>query len=139
MAHRPTKKHVYARGDYWLDWDRRQDGTPRTKYLTIFWYDGKRGRIRSASTRTSDVATAKAALDKHYLTVSTGGAVCPTCGQRRVENANAPLLTIISDYLALNEDHANIGSIRPRLAHVVNYVATLPNLGSGLIAVQARR
>jgi Phage integrase SAM-like domain len=128
MAHRAKKPHIYVRGDYWLDWDRRKDGTFRTKYLAIFWYDGERGRIRSLSTRTSDIATAKSALDKHYLTTSKGEAICPTCGQRRLEKATAPLLTVISDYLALNEDHANIGSIRPRLAHVVNYVASLPNI-----------
>lgn len=128
MAHRPKKPHIYVRGDYWLDWDRRKDGTLRTKYLAIFWYDGERGRIRSLSTRTCDIASAKAALDKHYLSTGKGAAVCPTCGQHRPEKANAPLLTVISDYLVLYEDHENIGSIRPRLAHVVNYVATLPNI-----------
>lgn len=125
MARRPKARGLYQRGEFWLDWDRRNDGSLRSPNLAIFWYDGDRGRLRSASTRTADVASARAALDRHYLRESEGEDICPTCGQRRGNGSDQLLLRVITDYLATQEDSPAIKSIRPRLNPVVRYIAEL--------------
>lgn len=127
MARGSKAKGVYARGRFWLDHDRRADGTLRSPFYAIFWYDDGRGRIRSASTRTGDLPTARTALDRHYLEHTEGEAICPTCGQRRQLRNELLLLQAITDYLAANEGKESIGAIRPRLAHVIAYIATLPS------------
>lgn len=121
MPRRAKAKGLYHRGAYRLDWDRRADGSLRTPYLAIFWYDADRGRERSASTGTGDVAEAKAALDRHYLANTTGEAFCPTCGQRRQAAAGFLVTQAVTDYLAVkaNGDPA----IAHRIAHVVGFVA----------------
>lgn len=125
MPRRAKAKGVYQRGAYWLDWDRKADGSLRSPFLAIFWYDAERGRLRSATTRSNDVATARAALDRHYLENTEGAAICPTCGQRRHIAQGFPVLRAITDYLASRANLPSIGAVRPRLNHVVRYVAQL--------------
>lgn len=125
MARRPKKRGLYERGDYWLDWDRRTDGGLRSPYLAIHWYDAERGRNRSASTRTGDLAAGRKALDLHYLQHTEGELICPTCGQRRNVATDMLALRAITDYLTTHEDLPSIKAIRPRLNHVVRYIATL--------------
>lgn len=120
MPRRAKAKGIYHRGAYWLDWDRRADGSLRTPYLTIFWYDAGRGRTRSASTGSGDVAEAKAALDRHYLAHSEGEAICPTCGQRRQIGDGFLVLQAIQNYLATRADNKAVGH---RLAHVTAFIA----------------
>jgi len=130
MPRRAKTKGIYQRGHFWLDWDRNVDGSLRSPYLAIFWYDPERRRIRSTSARSADVGSAKAALDRHYLQNTEGAAICPTCGQRRAGNTGFLVAQAISDYLASHHDLASIDAVRPRLNHVVRYIATLrdPNI-----------
>jgi len=125
MAQRPKARGIYQRGAYWLAWDKRIDGSLRSPYLAIFWFDPDRGRYRSASTRTADVTAARAALDRHYLRHTEGEDICPTCGQRRNLGGDVLLLRAITDYLATHEELPSIKAVRPRLNHVVRYVATI--------------
>ncbi len=125
MARRPKKRGLYDRDAYWLDWDLRSDGSLRSPYLAIFWYDAERGRNRSVSTRTADLAAARKALDRHYLQHTEGELICPTCGQRRNGPADMLVLRAITDYLTTHEELPSFGAVRPRLNHVVRYIATL--------------
>lgn len=121
MSKRAKAKGLYQRGAYWLDWDRKRDGSLRTPFLTIFWYDADRGRTRSTSTGSRDVAEGKAALDHHYLTHSEGQDICPTCGQRRGAGSGYLLLQSISDYLVMKADGDS--AIPHRIAHVTEFIA----------------
>jgi len=128
---RGAKKGLYARGDFWLDWDRKANGDLRSPYLTIFWYDSARGRNRSASTGTVDDEAARKALDAKYLEETQGVAVCPTCGHVSQRGQGFLVATAISNYLLLVGDkRESKEAIRARLAHVVNYLGTLakPNV-----------
>lgn len=118
MPRRSKAKGFYRRGPYWLDWDKRKDGSLRSPFLAIFWYDPDKGRIRSVSTGTADERGGTKALDRHFLKEST----CPTCGQPLPREAEDYFVTdAIADYLALKDD----GTIEDRLAHVVEYIGTL--------------
>lgn len=125
MPRRAKAKGIYQRGDYWLDWDQAGDGTRRSPYLAIWWYDRERGRIRSTSTRTDDIDAARAALDRHYLANTEGALICPTCGQRRHAAQGLLLVRAIADYLTSHQHLASISAIRPRLNHVLRYVAAI--------------
>jgi hypothetical protein len=111
-------KPLYQRGDFRLF--RRQGRSA----LEIVWYDESRKRERSVSARTMDVAAGKEALDRIYLERTKGEAFCPTCGQRR-DGTSVLVTTAIADYLILSEAKASIKAIRPRLAHVLNYLVHL--------------
>lgn len=112
---------LYSRGKYRLAWDRRTDGSLRTPFLQITWYDADARRYRSRSTGTAAIGPAEDALDRLYLERERGLTVCPTCG-RAVETAGGHLVTLaISDYLLTCEDKPSIGSIRPRLAHWLDF------------------
>lgn len=127
----PNKKRpsaLYQRGDYRLEWDRRTDGTLRTPFLSVFWYDPERGRGRSVSTGTADLDGARTWLDAFYLGRSTGAAVCPTCGRVRDDAAGHLVTDAISTYLTLHgDDRSSSGAISARLAHVVAYIGSLPS------------
>ena len=125
MPQKRRTKHIYDRDGHWLAWDRKRDGTLRSPYLAIQWYDSGRGRICTTSTRTDDVQKAKVILDYHYLRHSAGKDICPTCGRPKDELRNLPVLQAITDYMTIKEAEAASAAIRPRLAHVVNYIATL--------------
>ena len=128
MPQNRRSKPLYQRGEYWLDWDRKRDGTLRTSLLAIFWYDSGRGRICTLSTRTDDAHKTRIILDNHCLRHSQGEDICPTCGHRNEGSRNALVLQAITDYLSVKEFAAASAAIRPRLAHVVNYIATLKSL-----------
>lgn len=118
---------IYQRGPYRLDWDRRADGSLRSPFLTVFWYDSAKRRERSASTGTEDGDAARTWLDAFYLGQTSGAAHCPTCGQRI--GAKGYLVTeAIASYLTTRPDTlASLGAVKARLAHVVGFVGTLPN------------
>lgn len=119
---------VYRRGPYWLDHDRRSDGTPRSPHYYIFWYDPGRGRTLSTSTRTSDLHAAQNALDVKYLSQTGGRPICTSCGQPLPESHGKLVLDAIADYLTIvAPERASEEAIRVRLAHVVDYIAGLPN------------
>lgn len=123
-----NKDELYRRGEFALRWDKNRDGTLRSPYLAIFWYDPKRRRNRSASTGTSDVAAARLKLDALYVQTTKGEVICPTCGQHRPGAASAMFVAdAISNYLATEvENKASAPAIRARLSHVVTYLTTLP-------------
>ena len=115
-------KPLYQRGGFRLDPPR-----PGRAACQITWYDVGSGRERSVSAGTADVEEAKAALDRKFLEVTQGRAVCPTC-LRPLDSQNEPLVTeAIERYLHAAEDKPSADAIRHRLAHVTEYIATLPS------------
>lgn len=123
-----SKDEIYRRGDFVLRWDKKRDGTLRSPYLAIFWYNAERRRECSNSTGTSDVEAAKLTLDAHYLKVTKGEVVCPHCGQHMPEAADALFLAdAIANYLVTElEGKPSAPAIRARLGHVISYLAALP-------------
>lgn len=115
---------VYNRGKYWLGWDERSDGTRRSPYLTIFWYDPDARRIRSCSTGTDVENDAIIALDRRYLADATEGpAFCPTCGQPTAQAKSYLLTDAIADYnLEWGSTRASADTIEGRLKHVVDFL-----------------
>ena len=127
MPRRAKAKGVYQRGPYWLGWDERADGTRRSPFLAIFWYDPERGRVRSTSTGTGELEPAKLKLDAHYLDNSAGAAICPNCGQPRSSFDRFYLVhSAIADYtVAVANRRDSAQAIKARLAHVLDYLDTL--------------
>ena len=122
---------VYRRGKYWLDWDERADGSRRSPYLAIFWYDPDARRVRSASTRTAAEDAAILALDKRYLADSgEAPAFCHACGQP-VAKANGYLLTdAVADYrLEWGDARASADTIESRLKHVIGFLTAQEESG----------
>ena len=119
---RKTNKPLYERGDYKLVYDRKRDGTLRSPYLQIVWYDAGAGRQRSKSTGTADVEVAERQLDALYLANEKGRAVCYACGQPITIDDSYLLTEAIEAYLAAKKSKPSISSIRPRLAHVLDYL-----------------
>lgn len=120
---------LYSRGKYRLDWDRRKDGSLRTPFLQIVWYDDAARRNRSRSTGTGDVRKAEEALDRLYLERERGQAVCPTCG-KPVDAAAGHLVTqAITDYLVAKRDVTSYDAIKPRLSHVFDFLEETGRLG----------
>lgn len=116
-------QELYARGKYRLVYDVRSDGTLRSPFLQISWYDRDAGRNRTRSTGTEDILEAERELDALYLKRERGQAVCSACGQPLRAGARHLLKTAIADYLVAREGRPSIGSIKPRLAHVSNFLA----------------
>ncbi len=117
---------LYRRGKYWLDWDTRKDGTRRSPYLTIFWYDPDTRRVRSASTGTDAEDAAILALDLRYLSdASEAPSFCHACGQP-IAKAEGYLLTdAIADYrLEWGDTRASADTIESRLKHVLDFLDT---------------
>lgn len=123
-----TNDTLYARGRYRLEWDRKRDGSLRTPFLQIVWYDAKAGRNRSRSTGTSDVPAAEAVLDRLYLQRERGQAVCETCGRPFDGSGEFLVTTAIADYLSAREDRPSFKTIRPRAAHVLQFLETTDRL-----------
>jgi integrase len=122
---------VYRRGKYWLDWDRRKDGSLRSPNLTIFWYDPTSGRVRSSSTGTPTEDQAILALDRRYLSdADEAPAFCHACGQPLAQ-AQAYLLTdAIADYRLEWGDHrASADTIEGRLKHALDFLDAQEALG----------
>lgn len=129
---------VYRRGKYWLDWDRKSDGTLRSPYLAVYWYDPGKRRTRSTSTRTADVGQAKRELDAIYVKNDTGQVVCPTCGQIRHTATSYLVTEAIEAYLADNLEKSSYKALQSRLAVVLEYIATLPDPAIQATAIDAK-
>ena len=115
---------LYRRGKYWLAWDRKRDGSLRSPYLAVFWYDPAARRTRSASTGTAAVEEAMTLLDRRYLADrGEAPAYCTTCGQP-LARADAYLLTdAIADYrLEKGDERSSADSIVARLKHVLDFL-----------------
>lgn len=117
-----TNDALYTRGKYRLEWDRRRDGSLRTPFLQIVWYDERAGRNRSRSAGTADLAAAEDELDKLYLQRERGQAVCYACGQSTGKGGNYLVTSSIADYLVARASLGSIGSVKARLAHVTAYL-----------------
>lgn len=117
-----TEKPLYERGDYKLVFDRKRDGTLRSPYLQIVWYDEDARRLRSKSTGTADVEVAELQLDALYLANEKGRAVCHACGQPITTDDNYLLTEAVEAYVAARKSRPSISSIRPRLGHVLEYL-----------------
>lgn len=115
---------LYRRGKYWLAWDRKRDGTLRSPFLTIFWYDTSSRRVRSASTGSAAEDEAILSLDRRYLSdASEAAAFCSACGQP-IAQATAYLLTdAIGDYrLEWGDQRTSGKAIEQRLNHVIDFL-----------------
>ncbi|WP_313536340.1 hypothetical protein [Sphingomonas sp.] len=60
----PAHQELYSRGKYRLAYDREHDGSLRTPFLRIVWYDAaaRRNRSRSCSTGTESIEQASKSL-----------------------------------------------------------------------------
>lgn len=115
---------VYRRGKYWLDYDRKADGSLRSPFLYVWWYDPDARRERSASTGTAEEDAAIVALDRRYLAdADEAPAWCHACGQPTAQ-AQAYLLTdAIADYkLEWGSTRVSADTIESRLNHVVDFL-----------------
>lgn len=126
----PEADELYSRGKYRLAYDRRSDGSLRTPFLQIVWYDAGTRRVRSRSTGTEDIEQAENELDALYLKRERGQAVCSTCGQPLRAGARHLVTDTIADYLVAREGRASISSIRPRLAHVTTFLEDTDRLAT---------
>ncbi len=113
------KKELYRRGDYYLAYDSKSDGTLRSNKIYVFWYDHTAGRIKSRSTRSGDITEGKAQLDSLYEANQKQCLVCPACGQALSGNEPPLLATAIAEY---SEAKADYKAASYRLEHVLNYV-----------------
>ncbi len=121
------KGGVYQRGGLWLGFDCGRDGKPRSPNYHIFRYSPEKGRIVSTSTRTGDAESAKRALDRIYLQESRGAAVCQACGQMLPEAHGFLLADAIANYqVEVGDNRTSSEAIAARLAHVLDYIETLP-------------
>ncbi len=121
MSQAPDEE-LYSRGKYRLEWDSKRDGSLRSPFIQIVWYDERSGRNRSKSTGSAVVSIAEKELDKLYLQRERGQAVCHACGQLLSGGAKYPVRTAIADYLVAREERASFDAIRPRLAHVLDWL-----------------
>lgn len=121
MPIKKRQKPLYQRGAYKLY--RRDDRAN----LEIIYYDPERKRERSVSAGTPDESAGRSELDRLFVQHTGGEAFCPECGQPRT-NAGVFASTAIADYLALHSDSDKIGSIRPRLNHVLAYIVARDKL-----------
>lgn len=119
---RKATKPLYERGEYRLVYDRKRDGSLRSPFIQIVWYDREAGRNRSRSTGTQCLEDAERQLDALYSENEKGRSICHACGQT-ILSAEPYLLTdAIAAYIAAREDRASISAIRPRLGHIFTYL-----------------
>lgn len=124
-------KRLYERGGYWLAWDRGNDRSLRSPYLTVFWYDAKRKRVRSASTGTTDLQEGQRWLDAWYLRETKGRDLCPTCHRPFDHTGDLLLLDAMVNYQSLHADSQKSASaIRSRLAHITDFMADTGRIGA---------
>jgi integrase len=115
---------LYRRGKYWLGWDRKKDGSLRSPFLAVFWYDPDARRVRSRSTGSAEEGDAILTLDRIYLAdADEAPAFCQACGQP-IAQAEAYLLAdAIADYrLEHGDSRASADSIEARLNHVLDFL-----------------
>jgi hypothetical protein len=127
---RGEDQELYSRGKYRLFLDRKADGSLRSPFYQIGWYDPAAGRNRSRSTGTTDLQQAENELDALYLQKERGQAVCSTCGQPLRAGARHLLTTAIADYIVAREGRPSISSIKPRLGHVTAYLEDTDRLAT---------
>lgn len=113
---------LYSRGKYRLDWDRRADGSLRSPFLQIVWYDQDARRNRSKSTGETQVGAAEDALDRLYMERERGLALCKECGRPLDKPVGYPVSAAIADYLLAKEDAPSFSAIRPRLGHFLDFM-----------------
>ena len=113
---------LYSRGKYRLEWDRRRDGSLRSPFLQIVWYDADTGHYRYRSTGTAEIAAAEDELDRLYLERERGQTICPSCGRPYDNVAGWPVTQAIADYLVIKQDTTSFESIRPRLSHFLDFL-----------------
>lgn len=113
---------LYSRGRYRLEWDRKRDGSLRSPFLQIVWYDDAAGRNRSRSTGADSMPDAEDALDRFYLERERGQAVCPTCGKPFESSGSFPVSQSISDYLVARSGKPSIEAMRYRAAHFLDFM-----------------
>lgn len=116
---------IYQRGKYWLAWDKRADGSLRSPYLAVFWYERPPSRrIRSRSSRTTDLDAASAFLDRLYLADrDEAPAFCPTCGRPHASASRYLIADAIADYRLEHADALpSAVSIRSRLGNVLDFL-----------------
>tara|TARA_R110000868_G_scaffold118062_9_gene313340 strand:- start:1471 stop:2757 length:1287 start_codon:yes stop_codon:yes gene_type:complete len=121
---------LYQRGRYRLIRDARLDGTLRSPFYQIEWYDADRRRIRTKSTRTSDLEKAEEQLDILYVERERGQRICASCGQLIVSAPPHPVVDAVSNYLVARRKKSSYGSIKARLAHVTNYLIETDRLNA---------
>lgn len=121
---------LYSRGRYQLVWDRKRDGTLRSPFLYIKWYDPDTGHFRTKSTRTADIEKAEEQLDIHFVQRERGQRICDTCGQLIASAPPHPIVDAISNYLISVRKKSSVKSIRSRLSHVSNYLIETDRLGA---------
>lgn len=115
MPKKKREKPLYQRGKFWLDWDRRRDGSLRSPFLQVFWYCERRRGNRSCSTGTAEKEAAKAELDRIYLE-QTGDRDPARRGGYLVADAIAAYRTLHADALP------SASAINARLEHVLDYL-----------------
>lgn len=113
---------LYSRGKYRLAYDRKADGSLRSPFLQIVWYEPAAGRVRQRSTGTEDVEQAENELDALYLKRERGASVCAACGQPLRQGARHLVTTAIADYLVARESRTSFDAMRARLGHVTAYL-----------------
>ena len=112
------KKELYRRGEYYLACDFKNDGTPRSKNLYIFWYDRSAGRLRSRSTGTASALEGKERLDRLYDEQVSDCKFCPTCGQSFAGYRSPLVAEAIGEYVKAT----NYKAAEPRLEHILDYL-----------------
>lgn len=115
---------IYRRGKYWLDWDRKRDGSLRSPFLTAWWYDPAARRIRSRSTGTPESERAVMFLDRLYLADNEQApAFCPTCGRGMASAKSYLIADALADYrLEVGDERASADSIAARLSNALDFL-----------------
>lgn len=114
----------YERGGLRLGWDRKRDGTLRSPFLQISWYDSDARRFRFQTTGTADLGVAKIALDQKYQEASGGAcAFCAACGQAIASARDYLLLDALCDYFDEKGKKADAAdSVKARLKHFRDFL-----------------
>jgi hypothetical protein len=135
MPAQSNEADLYTRGKYRLAWDRKRDGSLRSPFLQIIWYDADAGRFRQRSTATADVAEAEQQLDRLYLEKERGQAICHACGQPLRSKGRHLVTAAMADYLTARESRPSFTSIRSRLGHVSAYLSATDRLDTTCEAI----
>lgn len=117
-----TDESLYQRGRYSLRWRRAPNGSLRSPFLHIVYYDDAQGRNVSVSTGEVDQQAAELKLDAFYLERERGEQVCPTCLRPLVDASGHLVAESIQNYLVEKQDISSFISTRARLAHFLDYL-----------------
>lgn len=78
---------------------------------------------------------AESALDALYLHRERGQLVCSACGQIRSATGVHQVSGAIADYIVVRATRPSIGSIKPRLGHIINYLEATDQRAIGCDAI----